>query len=820
MKKILLLFCAMLTCVGMSAKKVDAVWGTPAGNGAWDSENNVYSWTLNYSNLTTVFETPNGELTNYTALHLTTANYVDDGQYRVCFMQGSTAKATIIFYSAGQKDLVFAERSETKDLDLSTIDHISFGGASNVGSITVTNMYLEPALIQKTNGEYDFINIDVLKQEDGSVTTLIPTVENDEYTYSANGGLQFGFKHKNINVKGYDKLVVVYATTSGSWALQPKQGALEGWDYLDKNKTSLEIELGGITTLKELSLFSGPGKNPSAPITIKSIKLHKAPKPSTVEEFTSIEELVANKFYMVTKNVVMAECNATGIDMTTGNPSVILNKANAWCQFEIEPVTYNEEGYFRLHALNAKGEYAYGWWGNAANRPNNNCVSPSMWWGNFEVAMGAAEGYEENGKLYGGAHELGALFTITYVEDKGFAFMSNATIDGKHKYIGGDCKQSDTPYYWNCYNVNAERFQNLEAPEDYVELPISELVATGRATVDGEVINMTNGGGAMWEYDTPQNWSGYKYLVVVPKRRFVTEDQNNNNFKGETTDVRVNINGIETNWIGWWNQKRACVIDLTATYANGSKDMTDYTSSITKVEILKGNGVGSEWSISAAYLTNTCPKRGTVTWEHNASALCNAETEADYYRICDVEDYLGVVCLPYASAICGADAFEFVGVDSKEDPNAIWVRPVMGILEAGKPYVFKTNTNLNVTFYKAGANTVAEEGNENGLYGVFSQQDVTGDNMYAVAGGKFKQAGEYTATVKENRAYLNIEEAPVYGAGSAAVKGCINLFDDDDVTAIQKLFNTTKETIYDLSGRRVQNVNRGIYIMNGKKYIK
>lgn len=741
-------------------------------------------------------------------------------------MNGGNAIASIVFYSEGQKDLVFAERNETKDLDLSTIDHISFGGASGEGSITVTNMYLEgpdaPALdlITKVEGEYDFLNIAALKQEDGSVPTLIPTVENDEYTYTATDALQFGFKHKNINVKGYDQLIIEYSTGSGSWCLQPKEGDLGGWTQLPSgdNKTYTVTIPEGTNTLSELSLFSSPWSTPSAPITVKSIKLHKAPK----QEYTSIEELKANKFYMVTKNVVMAECNATGIDMTTGNPAVILNKENAWCQFEIEPVTYNEEGYFRIHPVNAKGEYAYGWYGNSADRPNNNCLNPSMWWGNFEVAMGASEGYGANGKLYGGAYELGALFTITYVEDKGFAFMSNATIDGKHKYIGGDCKQSDTPYYWNCFNVNAERFQNLEAPEDYVELPISDLVATGSATVNGEVINMTNGGGAKWEYDTPQNWSGYKYLVVVPKRRFVTEDQNNNNFKGETTDVRVNINGIETNWIGWWNQKRACVIDLTATYENRSKDMTDYTGSITKVEILKGNGVGSEWSISAAYLTNTCPKRGTVTWEHEESALCNAETEADHYRICDVEDYLGVVCLPYASAVCGADAYEFVGVDSKESPNAIWVRPVMGILEAGKPYVFKTNTNLNVTFYKAGANTVAEAGNENGLYGVFAQQGVTGNNMYAVSGGKFKQAGEYTATVKENRAYLNIDEAPELGAGSAEVKGCINLFDENEATAIKELLNSNNEakTMFDLSGRRVQNTGRGIYIVNGKKYVK
>ncbi len=807
----------------MWAARVDAVWGTPAGNGAWDSENNVYSWTLNYSNLATVFETPGGMLANYTALHLTTSDYTSE--YRVCFMQGSNAVASIVFYSAGQKDLVFANRDETKDLDLSTIDHISFGGASGSGSITVTNMYLEgpdaPALelITKTEGEYDFINIAALEQQDGNVTTLTPTVENDEYTYTATGTLQFGFKHKNINVKGYNQLVVEYSTESGSWCLQPKEGDLGGWTELPSgnNKTYTVTIPSGTNTLSELSLFSLPWSTPGSPITVTAIKLHKAPK----DEFTTIEELVANKFYMVTKNVIMAECGASGIDMTTGNPAVILNKANAWCQFEIEPIEVeiggNTEGYYRIHPVNGKGEYAYGWWGNSADRPNNNCLNPSYWNGSFEVAMGAGEGYETNGKLYGGAYELGALFTITYVEDKGFAFMSNATIDGKHKYINGNCKQSDEPYYWSCYNINAERFQNLVAPEDYVELPISDLENSGNGSVNGEVIDMTNGGGAKWQFDTPQNWSGYKYLVVVPKRRFVTEAQAANGFNGETTDVKVTINEKETNWIGWWNQKRACVIDLTGTYSG--TDFTTITNAITSVKILKGNGTGSEWSLSAAYLTNTCPKRGTATWEHGENNLCNAETEADHYRICDVEDYLGVVTLPYASAICGADAYEFVGVNDSENPTAIWVKPVTGILTAGKPYVFKTNTNLNVTFYKAGANTVAEAGSENGLVGVLADTQVTGDN-YAVSGGKFKKAGDYTATVKANRAYLDIANAPVYTAAPSSVKGCINLYDENEADAIQSIIKPANEgAIYDLSGRRVSNAKAGLYIVNGKKVV-
>ena len=120
-----------------------ATFGAPAGNGSWNSATNTYSWTLNYSNLMPIFSFSNGELANYTSLHLTTSDYTS--QYRVCFMKGTDPKATITFYSAGQKDLVLAERSETKDLNLSEITSIQFGGASTSGSIGIdpSSVYLE-----------------------------------------------------------------------------------------------------------------------------------------------------------------------------------------------------------------------------------------------------------------------------------------------------------------------------------------------------------------------------------------------------------------------------------------------------------------------------------------------------------------------------------------------------------------------------------------------------------------------------------------------------------------------------------------------------
>ena len=147
MKKILLMLFALMFIGGQaSATKTYATWGTPASNGAWEATTDTYSWIAATNNLATIFETPNGSLAQYKSIHLTTSNYVDGSPYRICLMKGTVALVQIPFYSEGQKDIVFSEREETKDLDLSEVTHISFGGASESGSITVQNVYLEKPL--------------------------------------------------------------------------------------------------------------------------------------------------------------------------------------------------------------------------------------------------------------------------------------------------------------------------------------------------------------------------------------------------------------------------------------------------------------------------------------------------------------------------------------------------------------------------------------------------------------------------------------------------------------------------------------------------
>lgn len=183
-KLFLTLVLGLCSLASANATKLYATYGTPASSGAWDAETSTYSWTQSSNNLMTIFECPNGMLAEYQSLHLTTSDY-NSGPYRVCFMNGSTAVATIAFYSAGQKDLVFSERSETKDLDLSQITRISFGGASGNGSIKlVSKPYLQkPFKLEfDENGEAEISVTDLtasgcfsLDDETGVLTSVSTT---------------------------------------------------------------------------------------------------------------------------------------------------------------------------------------------------------------------------------------------------------------------------------------------------------------------------------------------------------------------------------------------------------------------------------------------------------------------------------------------------------------------------------------------------------------------------------------------------------------------------------------------------------------------
>ena len=119
-----------------AGEDLKATLETPAGNGSWDGTKNEYSWTESTNNLMTIFTGLKGKLkTDYVALKFTTSNCTN--AYRVCFMDGDVLVAYIGFWLSGDKNLDFSNQAELKNVDLSKVDNIRFGGYSDTGSITL-----------------------------------------------------------------------------------------------------------------------------------------------------------------------------------------------------------------------------------------------------------------------------------------------------------------------------------------------------------------------------------------------------------------------------------------------------------------------------------------------------------------------------------------------------------------------------------------------------------------------------------------------------------------------------------------------------------
>lgn len=199
--------CALILGLGgVNAKIRNAEFGTPADNGTWNAETQLYEWKAAWSNLMTIFDCNVDKLSNYTSLHLTTENYTD--VYRVCFMKGGTALATIPFYSDGQKELNFAERVETQNIDLKEVTHIAFGGSSERGSITLKNVYLEgpdrPSEIKiVTSTGVDMKSLSGTNAN-WSNTVVYPTSFQSQGSFWGDG--DGGKESTHVEMTGYNKL--------------------------------------------------------------------------------------------------------------------------------------------------------------------------------------------------------------------------------------------------------------------------------------------------------------------------------------------------------------------------------------------------------------------------------------------------------------------------------------------------------------------------------------------------------------------------------------------------------------------------------------
>lgn len=192
-------------------------------------------------------------------------------------------------------------------------------------------------------------------------------------------------------------------------------------------------------------------------------------------------------------------------------------------------------------------------------------------------------------------------------------------------------------------------------------------------------------------------------------------------------------------------------------------------------------------------------------------------------------DIWNTVSLPFdlssdqiaASSLNGATIYAF----SKSDASNITFESA-DTIEAGKPYLVKlpegtTESIVNPTF--TGVTIEATEGETEGsegnvqFVGQTYNKSLAGvdDVCYLATNGKVKQLTENGA-IKGLRAYFIVPDAQQQSSG---VKLFFNSVEDGIQTIANGQQHLANSPIYNLAGQRVNNVQKGIYIVNGKKML-
>lgn len=181
-----------------------------------------------------------------------------------------------------------------------------------------------------------------------------------------------------------------------------------------------------------------------------------------------------------------------------------------------------------------------------------------------------------------------------------------------------------------------------------------------------------------------------------------------------------------------------------------------------------------------------------------------------YDRTGVTEGKYGTICLPYAVAADGLHGIEKCYTATVNGNNVTLEQ--VDALEAGKPYIFQAN-DVFITLDMSGTPATATTNGcltgvfkdtklEAGDYVMQTQDDVQG--FYQVAGD---------LTLAANRAYIAKNNSNSAKALTISFEG-----ETTAINAINALIDNTAN-IYDINGRKLPNLQKGINIVNGVKVL-
>jgi len=201
-------------------------------------------------------------------------------------------------------------------------------------------------------------------------------------------------------------------------------------------------------------------------------------------------------------------------------------------------------------------------------------------------------------------------------------------------------------------------------------------------------------------------------------------------------------------------------------------------------------------------------------------ALGNIKMYQGYTRTGLTADKWGTIFLPYdtdAGNVTGATFYSVAGktVDGEGNPQALILNAETFSLPAG-PYLFQaTDEALTVNFGDV-LGEYCYEKMQNGLIGTSYDRGVEEGN-YLLSNNTIVKCGD-GCSIAAFRAFISMDDVPLYTGGAAGVKAFrIGGGEIDAVGSVAADANDAP--CFDLSGRRVGNATKGLYITRGKKVI-
>ena len=207
---------------------------------------------------------------------------------------------------------------------------------------------------------------------------------------------------------------------------------------------------------------------------------------------------------------------------------------------------------------------------------------------------------------------------------------------------------------------------------------------------------------------------------------------------------------------------------------------------------------------------------------------CNV-TSASYARAMKSE--WGTLCLPFTiDPTSEANTCNFYTLQNIGNESVVLMLIENGTVEAGQPVVIrkKDNTQTDILIKNVENTQVVKEPKNtntgNRLMGTFTNMELA-DDCYFIANNQFRLVSNYkpaTSGVKlaAFRAYIQPQKTNVKHAPS------LNISVDDETTGIETsnvldLLNDAEAEYYDVNGRRIQNLQKGINIVKkGNKTMK